>query len=419
MNSRPWPKVLISGLLTFLLNLSATGQTVRRSSPHAVPGQSRIDAKNLGYPADGKLRRIDSSGIEEAYLPAIQPSSHAANLVVLKNGDVLCFWFTGKAEGDSGVGIAISRLSRGSRQWTQPVLIDRKLGESYQNPVPFQAPDGTLWLLHTTQPAGQGQADARVLILWSRDNGHTWSKPKVLFDAPGSFLRNPIVLMPDGGWLLPMYYTPSKGITTGAESNYSVVKISHDQGRTWRNCPVPYSNGYVQPSVIRLADHRYVAFFRSRFADWIFKSTSSDGCHWTAPARTTLPNNNASIQAAMLRDHHIVLAFDNSSSAETNHKPKMGPRKPLAVAVSTDDGETWKWIRNVETGRHAQAFATGGNDAGEPDEYSYPSILQDHDGQIDLAFTFRRETIKFVRFRESWMQGVDDARTPLTPSLRP
>src|ERR1700677_1577627 len=64
--------------------------------------------------ADGRLRVAQSAGIVEAYLPVIQPSSHAANLIVLKNGDLLCFWFTGTWEGQSGVGIAVSRLARGS-----------------------------------------------------------------------------------------------------------------------------------------------------------------------------------------------------------------------------------------------------------------------------------------------------------------
>lgn len=397
-------KPRITGLLISLLILPAAGQTAQRSKSQIRSDIRGTYAKEIGNPLDGKLRKAGSSGASEAYLPVIRPSSHAANLLVLRNGDVLCFWFTGTAEGESGVGIVVSRLSPGSGQWSKPALIDSKQGESYQNPVPFQAPDGTLWLLHTTQPAGQGQAHAHVLVLRSRDNGYTWSKPQVLFDTPGAFIRNPIVLMPDGGWLLPMYYTPSKGITTGAESNYSVVKISRDEGQTWTDCPIPQSNGYVQPSVIRLQNNHYVAFFRSRFADFIYKSTSSDGCHWTAPAQTALPNNNASIQAAMLADHHIVLAFDNSRSSEISSKPKEGPRKPLAVALSIDDGDSWKWIHNVEPGR---SVSSGSPDKGtvSREEYSYPSILQDPDGQIDLAFTFRRETIKFLRFSEDWIRG--------------
>jgi predicted neuraminidase len=138
----------------------------------------------------------------------------------------------------------------------------------------------------------------------------------------------------------------------------------------------------------------YVAFFRSRFADFIYKSVSIDGCQWTPPVRTTLPNNNASIQAAMVADHHIVLAFDNSRSSEISSKPKEGPRKPLAVALSIDNGYSWKWIYNVEPGR-SESDDSSNKNIESREEHPYPTIVQDPDGQIDLAFTFRRETIKF------------------------
>jgi predicted neuraminidase len=36
-----------------------------------------------------------------AYLDQLYPSAHAANLLLLDNGDVLCFWFSGTLEGAS------------------------------------------------------------------------------------------------------------------------------------------------------------------------------------------------------------------------------------------------------------------------------------------------------------------------------
>jgi predicted neuraminidase len=122
--------------------------------------------------------------------------------------------------------------------------------------VVFQAPNGTLWLIHTTQGAGQGQANANVLVTKSSDGGKTWTTPVVLFGQPGAFVRQPLAVMPNGNWLLQMYFTPSRGITAGAETNYSAVRISSDQGSHWKECVMPDSNGYVQPSVVRLEDGR-------------------------------------------------------------------------------------------------------------------------------------------------------------------
>jgi hypothetical protein len=65
--------------------------------------------------------------VEAAYLPILYPSSHASNLYQLRNGDILCAWFSGSWEGSSGVGIVMSRLRPGNQRWDRTVLIDRHL----------------------------------------------------------------------------------------------------------------------------------------------------------------------------------------------------------------------------------------------------------------------------------------------------
>ncbi len=366
-----------------------------------------VSPKPLGSPADGRFRPSALPGIEETYLTPVFASSHAANLLMLKSGDLLCVWFSGSREGDSDVGIMMARLPKGSKQWSEPQRIDHHPGESYQNPVLFQAPNGALWLIHTTQPAGQGQANAKVLLTKSADGGKTWTTPAVLFDQPGAFVRQPLVTMSNGDWMLPMYFTPSRGITKGAESNYSVVKISGDQGTHWKDCAIPDSNGYVQPNIVRLQYGRYLAFFRSRYADYIYKSASNDDCTWTAPQKTQLPNNNSSIQVAKLTNGHLVIAFNNVRAVVTKGKPQTGPRKPLSVALSEDGGETWGWVRDLETGmpRAGELLPNSiKKDESGREEYSYPSILQAADGKINVAYTYRRLTIKIVRFDEHWLK---------------
>ena len=381
--------------LTFLCALAASA---------AVPAQLDY-SRAIGAPVDGRLRPSAIEGLREAYLVPIFPSAHAANLLELKNGDLLCAWFSGTWEGNSDVAIVVSRLSAGSNRWTKPQVIDHHTGESYQNPVLFQAPDGEIWLIHTTQAAGAGQANAKVLVAKSTDNGNTWNGPRVLFDQPGAFVRHPMVVLADGTWMLPMYFTPTKGITTGAQAHYSVVKLSRDNGLHWEESRIPDSNGYVQPSVVRLNNGKYVAFFRSRFADNIFRSTSDDGKTWTPPRRTELPNNNASIQAAVLKDGNVVIAFNNVGSVVSDGKPKAGPRKPLSVALSKDGGKTWTEVRDLETGKLPPGADPIPAESKAPgrEEFSYPSILQTRDGSIHVTYTYRRYTIKDVVFSEDWL----------------
>jgi predicted neuraminidase len=376
---------------------------------HVLLSAALIEAQAPSPPAasavtqfDGTFRASSAKGVEEAYLEKLFRSSHAANLVKLQNGDLLCFWFSGTHEGESNVAIVMSRLPKGSHQWGKTVEIDHQEGKSFQNPVAFQAPGGRLWLLHTSQPAGQGQINAEVLYLTSDDAGQTWTAPQPLFTQPGSFIRHPPILIGKKVWLLPMYYTPSRNITDGAESHYSAVKLTSDGGKSWKECKIPQSNGLVQQSVVRLATGHFLGFFRSRYADFIYQSTSDNGCDWTVPTPTHLPNNNSSIQLAMLRDGSLVIAFDNNSSGVTRDKTGVSARKPLSIALSQDGGETWPWVRDIETG----------NPAGQQkkvqdwthEEYSYPSLLQDANGKINVAYTYSREAIKVVRFDEEWIK---------------
>lgn len=349
------------------------------------------------------------AGASTAMLPTLYPSSHASNLLLLRNGDLLCFWFSGSNEGNANVGIVFSRLPKGSNTWQPAQLVDRDAAKSYQNPVPFEAPDGALWLLHTQQSAGRGQADAQVLKAVSRDGGTTWSKPEVLFAQSGAYDRQPIVLGEHGDWLLPMYYSTSAGITSGAETNYSVIEVSRDQGATWQEVRVPQSEGLVQMNIVKLAAGRYVAFFRSRYADFIYRATSSDGLQWSAPAPTVLPNNNASIQAAKLADGHLVMAFDNAHGAKSGRVPQTGPRVPLSLAISDDAGVHWNYVRDLETPAEVKSESGG---SGQPavihlpkgEEYSYPSVLQMPDGKIVCTYTYRRVGIKAARMDENWVK---------------
>jgi len=347
-----------------------------------------LAADDSGLPADGKFRASATAGLEEAYLAPIFPSSHAANLLELKNGDLLCAWFSGSWEGESDVAIVLARLRKGSSQWSKPMVIDHHTGESYQNPVLFESADGTIWIFHTTQGAGQGESNAKVLVTRSTDGGERWSAPAVLFDTPGAFTRERLVVMPDGRWLLPLYISAD---------NSSVMEISGDGGAHWKVCTVPESKGYIQPDVVRVGNE-YIAWFRSRAADFIYRSTSADGCAWTAPRKTELPNNNASIQLAQLSNGHLVLAFNNKS--------KAGLRRPVSVALSKDRGASWGWVRDLETGR---AVLDPGKDPNRRDpgreEYSYPSVIQAAGGKIVVAFTYRRETIRVVRFDEKWIES--------------
>jgi predicted neuraminidase len=363
--------------------------------------------QELGAPADGQFRKSATwEGVEETYLPSLFPSSHAASLLRLKSGDIVCTWSSGTWEGATNVGILFALLPFEGKQWDAPQSVAQRVGVSYQNPVPFEAPDGRIWVFHTSQEASQTQADAQVFVTLSTDQGGSWGYPSLIFDTPGSFVRQPLLILPDGRWLLPMSMTPTEGITKGAEAHYPLLKVSPDAGHSWSDIKFPQSNGLVEPSVLRLTNGKFLAFFRSRYADFIYESTSDDGTVWTAPHPTALPNNNSSIQAMQLENGHLVIAFNNTGSAEGSKVPKIGPRRPLSVALSDDQGAHWRWVRDLEPGHPGEAGQADWSATDKPgaEEYSYPSLLQGWDAKIYVAYTYRRYTIKVVRFAEAWIK---------------
>ena len=117
------------------------GDDIHSCFPSSLSGQQgkRKSAPYVRF--DGTFRASTLKGMEEAYIPRLYASSHAANLLQLKNNDILCFWFSGKGEGHFN-GIVMSRLTKGSRQWSAPVQVTHQNNRSFQNPVAFQLPSG-------------------------------------------------------------------------------------------------------------------------------------------------------------------------------------------------------------------------------------------------------------------------------------
>lgn len=370
---------------------------------------------NLAAQPEGKLRRKDGDFHRfETLLPTTTRSSHASFLMPLSDGALGCVWFAGTNEGQPDVSIYFSRLEQGSDSWSAPQKVSDDPTRSEQNPVLFPAPDGKLWLLYTSQDlSGQGSSVVKRRI--SSDNGRTWGEIDVLFDRAGTFIRQPVVVLDDGSWLLPIFSCdPIPGERWHGHDDYSAVQISTDGGQTWSRHEVPGSKGSVHMCIVKGDKGRLVAFYRSRWADQIFRSVSSDsGRTWSAPEATALPNNNSSIQATRLADGKIAMVFNASrakpdvvEAAKSADIPRAvwgTPRAPVTIALSADEGETWPDQRIVEDGDGWSRPSEGENAERTNAELSYPTVVQTADGLIHVAFTYHRLAIKHVRFPQGWL----------------
>ncbi|KAF1960156.1 glycosyl hydrolase [Byssothecium circinans] len=361
------------------------------------------------------------------YIPASTVQVHASNLLQLANGDLLCAWFGGSQEGLSDICVHLSRLRKGSRTWSAPVKVSDDPNRSEQNPVLFLNPETKeLWLLYTAQPAGN-QDKAVVRFRVSKDEGQTWGPVKNLLDDEGLFIRQPITVLKDGTWVLPAWYcrTPPEYRWIGND-DISVIKYTQDAGKTWHEKEVPNSTGSVHMNIKPLPDGTFIAFYRSRWADHIYTSTSANGLDWTAPTPTSLPNPNSGICFDTLPDGRIIIVYNDSKfqpgqakreglydditpeDDKRENQPKETkeaiwgvPRKTLTVGVSADLGKTW----TTKVFQEGDGFCmTNNSRSRENRELSYPSIWIDGN-TVNVAFTFWRQMIKFCRFDLGWIEN--------------
>ncbi|QFY63465.1 glycosyl hydrolase (plasmid) [Rhizobium grahamii] len=359
----------------------------------------------------------------DAYLPSPCIQNHAANLAFLPDGTLTCVWFGGTMEGMGDISIYMSRLAPGATRWSQPEKMSDDPAKSEQNPLIFNAPDGKVWLLYTSQTAGN-QDGSVVKCRISSDGGATFGEAYVLCEAPGTFVRQPIIVNKAGTWLLPIFRCVGlPGERWTGDVDTAGVLISRDQGKNWLMTEVPDSIGAVHMNIVSLDGDDLVAFYRNRFSESVLSSRSSDGGeHWSAPKPIDLPNNNSSIQAAGLKNGAIAMVYNHSNASmsdarrqslydeiEGEEEPEAAPtqaidrrkavwgvpRAPLSLAFSTDGGWTFPQRRDLDTG---DGYCLSNNSKDSVNrEFSYPSVIQGADGTLHVAYTYYRRAIKYVR----------------------
>lgn len=369
---------------------------------------ARMDGMMRAHPAD--------SDRDEAFLPSPVVQNHAANLSFLPDGTLVCVWFGGTMEGMGDISVYMSRLENG--HWTSAAKLTDDAARSEQNPLLFNAPDGRVFLFHTSQPGGR-QDESEVRLRLSTDSGRTFGTSKGIGDYRGVFVRQPLCIAPDGAWLLPCFrcITPPEGRWTG-DYDTAAILISRDQGESWLASEVPASTGAVHMNPVAQRGTFMPAFYRDRFAANVLRSVSHDnGLTWSAPQPTQLPNNNSSVQAIRLSDGGIAMVlnpinagmstdrraslYDEIDDEEDAAAQRTGgaiwgiPRAPLSLVFSSDDGLTFTAPRHLETG--SGYCLTNNSKDGLNREYSYPSIIEGPDGALHIAYTYHRRAIKYVR----------------------
>jgi len=323
-------------------------------------------ALTAGFPALAYFQK----GVIYEPTPAL-PSAHASTIVELPDRDLLCVWYSGKAEGARDVAEWASRFERKTGQWSKPCLLVDTPGKPEGNPVLFVAPDKKVYLFYATME-GLGWSSCSLKFVVSEDGGRTFGPPQIFRRQWGWLPRNHLLTLSSGEIVFPLYNeSPSR----------SEFMLSADGCRTWVKAgQIKTRPGNLQPAVVELEDHSLLSMMRMSGKGQIWQSQSQDkGMSWSPAVRTALPNPDAGIDLVRLKSGELVLAFNNSGTR----------RSPLSLALSKDNGRTWPVIKDVET-----------DDA----EFSYPSLTTDSEGRLWLTYTWKRKTIGYAVFDLDWLK---------------
>lgn len=288
----------------------------------------------------------------------------------LKNGDVLAVIRGGAAHIGVKGRLDLVRSSDGGKSWSKPwVAIDESQDD--RNPAMGQMKDGVIVLAYAIA-SGYDESGERfkggrndrifdgVYLIFSKDNGRTWSKPvrdqaiHKFYDGKGHVSPyGKIVQLSDGTALMAVYFEFFDG-----RGNESWIFRSKDGGKTWGE-PALMGKHYNETGIAVLRDGRVLAALRSEKGGHLAIAESRDGGKsWSQPLQVTKDSEHPG-DLIQLRDGRILLTY-----GERN--PPRGAR-----AVISPDGRAWDTNKAVVLADDAPVTDCG-----------YPSSVQVASGKV-------------------------------------
>ena len=372
--------------------------TVAVAAVFAWAGQRGLEARRRLAPGFEPPRRQTATPGEPMYTAqfidvAAGGIEHVPSICELPGGRLIAVWYRGSRPTATDVAIVIAtRGAEPTSRWSAPRVVvsaasaaaelHRPVGK-VGNAVVFADGDGRLFLVYVSMPFG-GWATSALNLKSSPDGGTSWTPSRRLVLSPllnlGTLVKNKPLPLACGGFLLPISHEQ-------LERFADLLWLGQDDGgvsalRTTRLCGGPR---YFQPGLVALDARRGAAVLRSaRVGGEVGLATSSDGgASWSSVRPSPLPNPDSGLDAVVLPDGRMLLAFNDESAGRSN----------LSLAVSNDAGTTWRRIATLED-EH------GG-------EFSYPFLLRTRSGRIHVVYAWNRRGIKEVTFTAAWIEAKE------------
>lgn len=333
-----------------------------------------------------------------------RPSVHAASLIQLRDGNWRAFWFAGSREGAADVVIQSAVWDANTKQWGQTsVVLDREgaqqgLGRYISklgNPVPMRNINGQLQLYFVAVSIG-GWAGSSISVMQSDDEGLSWSAPRRLVTTPllnlSTLVKGSGFLFVDGTMGFPVYHEWI--------GKYGELLRLNPSGQVLDKRRISSGRGTLQP-IIFVDDEKHAsAYFRqarSTGAKQIAVSQTTDaGRFWHLAPDLPIPNPNAAITGVELGDRTRLMVFNDLEHGR--HRLVLAASWPQIntenVSQATKGNYTpWKVIQVLEDESASQS--------NPKEEFSYPYMSMNKQGQVFLVYTWNRKRIKSITWETS------------------
>jgi hypothetical protein len=320
---------------------------------------------------------------------------HPADLIKLKNGELLLFTREGTEHISNDGDVIMVRSKDGGKTWGKREVVCATKDLDEREGCGIQLSDGTIILgvffnglynddgsymsgpqrlKKETEP---GKPHLGSMIVTSKDDGHTWSEPKVIDmkDMPFTNLEGPTdapIEMTDGSIIMGVIgYSPR-----GDVGNRSAVLIkSEDKGESWRFLSTMASDtggklgGFMEPGIVRTKSGRIVAGLRNHGPDnaiWVTYS-DDDGKTFSPVKKTEMIGHP--VDLIQLADGRLMATY----GIRTQHALPEGVR----ACFSSDNGQTWDIKTEVQIRKDFTNWDIG-----------YPESIEMPDGRVLTVYYY-------------------------------
>lgn len=282
------------------------------------------------------------------------PRNSEGDFIELKDGRILFVYsrFIGGSGSDHAPAKLVARYSAdGGISWTMDdeVIVDKEGDMNVMSVSLLRLQNNKIALVYLRK---NSLSDCLPQMRISEDEGSTWSSAlTIIQDQKGYFVVNNdrVVQLKSGRILVPvsLHKTPET-----AWSNKGTLRcyFSDDQGSTWKTgeaVPAPDSIITQEPGVVELKNGHVMMFIRasSGFQYQAFSSNKGESWSFAEPAAIPSPISPASVKR-IPKTGDLLLVWNNNGANGPGYF--NGKRTPLTIAISGNEGKTWRKIKNIE-----------------------------------------------------------------------